>query len=55
MRIIAAGPFHNVVFWSLLIGAGWTGIGRIWSVVGYRDISAFGRVVVGVAEVFSIL
>jgi hypothetical protein len=43
------------VFWSLLIGAGWAGVGRIWSVVGYRDISSFGKVVVGVAEVIFIL
>ncbi|KAJ7489474.1 hypothetical protein FB451DRAFT_1225027 [Mycena latifolia] len=47
-RIIAAGPFHNLVFWGLLLLVGRVGIGDFFARVMYRDVSDVGRVVVGI-------
>jgi S2P endopeptidase len=53
LRIIAAGPFHNLILWCLLALVGYAGIGRaLWS-VSYRNVSTMGRVVVSVEPVSS--
>lgn len=52
LRIIAAGPFHNLVFWLILIGGAWAGLGRVWwTIIGYEDIRQLGRIVVQVDKV----
>jgi S2P endopeptidase len=46
LRIVAAGPFHNLVFWCVLVSAAKLGIGwAFWSML-YRDISSLGIVVI---------
>ncbi|GJE92322.1 hypothetical protein PsYK624_084760 [Phanerochaete sordida] len=51
LRIIAAGAFHNIVLWLALASASQLGLGAaLWSCVGYRDVGAYGRVVVAVEE-----
>lgn len=50
-RIISAGPFHNLVFWVLLMLVQSSGIGGVLWSIGYKDISQIGRVVVGVDTV----
>ncbi|KAG5645952.1 hypothetical protein DXG03_004744 [Asterophora parasitica] len=47
-RIIAAGPFHNIVLWVLLVSLSYTPFARIFWSLGYRDVSATGQIVVGV-------
>ncbi|KAJ7472234.1 hypothetical protein B0H11DRAFT_1347004 [Mycena galericulata] len=47
-RIIAAGPFHNLVFWCLLLLVDRLGIGDLLTHTMYRDVSDVGRVVVGI-------
>ncbi|KAJ6567754.1 hypothetical protein DFH09DRAFT_1034204 [Mycena vulgaris] len=49
-RIIAAGPFHNLVFWCLLFLVGRAGMGDFLTRMVYRDVSDLGRVVVGIDE-----
>ncbi|KAI0755061.1 peptidase family M50-domain-containing protein [Daedaleopsis nitida] len=50
-RIISAGAFHNLALWVVLAGAASVHISDyVWPVLGYRDVSAYGRVVVGVDE-----
>jgi hypothetical protein len=52
LRIISAGPFHNIILWVLLITAGRLGLGNVLgSVAGYGDISALGRIVINVDPV----
>jgi S2P endopeptidase len=46
MRIIAAGPYHNFVFWVLIFGLGWTGVERWLAMVGYMDVTVLGKGVV---------
>lgn len=54
-RIVAAGPFHNLVAWCFWIGVGWVvnngGGGVLLPVLGYRDVGGIGRVVLSVDEV----
>ncbi|KAJ7182585.1 hypothetical protein C8R43DRAFT_7552, partial [Mycena crocata] len=47
-RIIAAGPFHNLVFWFLLVLVNQVGTGDFLARTLYRDVSDIGRVVVGI-------
>ncbi|KAJ6467002.1 hypothetical protein C8R45DRAFT_910136 [Mycena sanguinolenta] len=47
-RIIAAGPFHNLIFWSLLVLVDRTRTGNFLSHTTYREVSDAGRVVVGI-------
>ncbi|KAJ6551501.1 hypothetical protein B0H19DRAFT_1157941 [Mycena capillaripes] len=47
-RIIAAGPFHNLVFWCLLLFLDRIGTGDFLTRTMYRDVSDLGRVVVGI-------
>lgn len=51
LRILAAGCFHNLVFWCLLYLVTWTKIGSIFSGLMFEDISGLGRVVVEVDSV----
>ncbi|KAJ7198766.1 hypothetical protein GGX14DRAFT_699937 [Mycena pura] len=44
-QIIAAGPFHNLVFWALLLLVDHLGTGDLLMRLLYRDISDLGRVV----------
>ncbi|KAJ7254704.1 hypothetical protein B0H12DRAFT_1114912 [Mycena haematopus] len=46
-RIIAAGPFHNLVFWFLLFLVDRAGTGDFLTHTLYREVSDIGRVVVG--------
>lgn len=51
-RLISAGAFHNLVFWLTLGFAARLGTSAlVWPVLGYRDVSQYGRVVVGVDDV----
>ena len=51
-RIISAGAFHNLVFFVLLSALAATHISDfVWPILGYRDVSAYGRVVVRVDDV----
>ncbi|KAF7303743.1 Histone acetyltransferase [Mycena indigotica] len=43
-RIIAAGPFHNLVFWTVLLTVDWLGLANSFN----RDVSDIGRVVVNI-------
>ncbi|KAF7368996.1 Histone acetyltransferase [Mycena venus] len=47
-RIIAAGPFHNLMFWFLLVLVDRAGTGGFLTHAIYRDVSDVGRVVVGI-------
>ncbi|KAJ7768389.1 hypothetical protein B0H16DRAFT_1673554 [Mycena metata] len=47
-RIIAAGPFHNLVLWGLLFFVDRTGTGGFLTRTMYRDVSGVGRVVVAI-------
>ncbi|KAJ7602419.1 hypothetical protein FB45DRAFT_966468 [Roridomyces roridus] len=47
-RIIAAGPFHNLVFWGILLLVDRLGIGTALTRLLYQDVSHIGRVVVGI-------
>ncbi|THU98578.1 hypothetical protein K435DRAFT_856446 [Dendrothele bispora CBS 962.96] len=57
-RIIAAGPWHNFVFWLLLLSTariikivdGATGLGSVVIATAWKDISGLGRIVVDVDE-----
>ncbi|KAI1787204.1 hypothetical protein LXA43DRAFT_975386 [Ganoderma leucocontextum] len=51
VRIISAGAFHNLFFWLLLAAATWASISEVaWPLLGYQDVSAYGRVVVHIDE-----
>ncbi|EIW76063.1 hypothetical protein CONPUDRAFT_147066 [Coniophora puteana RWD-64-598 SS2] len=51
LRIIGAGCCHNLAFWATLMLAAWSGVGHVfWSIVGYKDVSSVGRVVVSIEE-----
>lgn len=51
-RIIAAGPFHNLVFWCILVLFGRVGAGSLaWSVIGYDNVGVSGKVVLDVDAV----
>ena len=51
LRIVAAGAFHNLLFWLVLQSLAWSQLSSaIWSLV-YRDTLSFGRVVVDVDTV----
>jgi len=49
LRIVAAGPFHNLLLWLLLAFISWAGVGRsLFSLAGYQDTSNYGLVIVAV-------
>ncbi|KAI5117126.1 hypothetical protein M0805_007973 [Coniferiporia weirii] len=50
MRIVAAGAWHNLLLWGALYLATFAGAGRLWRVVGWRDVREMGLVVLGVEE-----
>ncbi|KAK0482486.1 hypothetical protein IW261DRAFT_1396585 [Armillaria novae-zelandiae] len=48
-RITAAGPWHNAVFWVVLIFLGWLRLSYyVLTLIAYEDISGLGRVVLDV-------
>ncbi|KAK0228990.1 hypothetical protein IW262DRAFT_1265153 [Armillaria fumosa] len=48
-RIIAAGPWHNAVFWVVLVFLGWLRLSYYGlTLFAYEDISGLGRVVLDV-------
>ncbi|TFK37045.1 peptidase family M50-domain-containing protein [Crucibulum laeve] len=47
-RMVAAGPWHNLVFWGVLLFFGWVVGDKGWGLVGYQDVSGLGKVVVRV-------
>ncbi|KAF9447627.1 hypothetical protein P691DRAFT_776009 [Macrolepiota fuliginosa MF-IS2] len=49
-RVIAAGPFHNLLFWCFWALAGYLGSGVFFALLGYKDVSSIGRVVLNVDE-----
>jgi len=53
MRLVAAGAWHNLVFWGVLLFFAWAcqGWSGGWGYVGYEDMSGEGRVVLGFDEV----
>ncbi|KIM76861.1 hypothetical protein PILCRDRAFT_825840 [Piloderma croceum F 1598] len=52
MRLVAAGAWHNLVFWGVLLFFTWAcqGWSGGWGYVGYKDMSGKGRVVLGFDE-----
>ncbi|CAA7262563.1 unnamed protein product [Cyclocybe aegerita] len=52
-RLIAAGPFHNILLWAFLLLLARSGLLPLLcgALSGYRDVAGVGRVVVSVAEV----
>ncbi|KAI9068996.1 hypothetical protein FKP32DRAFT_1671751 [Trametes sanguinea] len=51
IRLISAGAFHNLAFWLVLGLAAWLRTSVIvWPMLGYRDVSQYGRAVVDVDE-----
>lgn len=58
-RVIAAGPWHNFVLWTVLVVLGrsavfvedTTGLGSALVSIGWKDISKEGRVVIGLDDV----
>jgi S2P endopeptidase len=50
-RITAAGPFHNLLFWCFCFLASYFGSGLFCALLGYKDISSLGRVVLKVEDV----
>jgi S2P endopeptidase len=50
MRLVAAGAWHNLVFWGLLLFFAWVCQGWIWG-WGFEDMSGEGKVVLGFDEV----
>lgn len=52
MRIISAGAFHNLVLWLFLAAVATARLSEaVWPLLGYRDVRAYGRVVLRVDEV----
>src|SRR6266545_877994 len=48
-RVTAAGPFHNLVFWCLILGFSRLGIAQVATFIsGYKNMSSLGKVVVDV-------
>ncbi|RPD79477.1 hypothetical protein L226DRAFT_455383 [Lentinus tigrinus ALCF2SS1-7] len=51
LRVITAGAFHNLLFWLALLAFSSTHLSTTFcSLLGYGDVSRYGRVVVGVDE-----
>jgi S2P endopeptidase len=52
LRIIAAGAWHNLLLYGICSVAAWLDIyDVIYPLLGYRDVSSVGLVVVGLEEV----
>ncbi|KAI0700664.1 hypothetical protein C8T65DRAFT_709626 [Cerioporus squamosus] len=51
LRLISAGAFHNLLFWLALAAFSSARLSSIlWPLLGYSDVSRYGRVVLGVEE-----
>ena len=51
LRIIAAGPFHNILLWCILLTVKQMGLGSVIWTIGYRNLGPIGRIVVRVDHV----
>ena len=51
LRIIAAGPFHNILLWCILLTVKQTGLGSVIWTVGYRNLGPIGKIVLRVDHV----
>jgi S2P endopeptidase len=52
LRVIAAGAFHNIVCYGILLAWTWLGIGVVLlPVFGYDDVSKLGVVVLDIEQV----
>ncbi|KAI0368501.1 hypothetical protein BV20DRAFT_1022387 [Pilatotrama ljubarskyi] len=50
-RLISAGAFHNLLFWLALGAAAWLPTSELaWPLLGYRDVSQYGRAVLAVDQ-----
>jgi S2P endopeptidase len=48
IRIIAAGPYHNLVAWLVFYALSYLGLGTALLSLSYRNVSAIGRVIISV-------
>ncbi|KAF9219284.1 hypothetical protein BS17DRAFT_717951 [Gyrodon lividus] len=48
MRVVAGGCFHNFAFLWLLHLAAWSGIGSVLASLLFHDVSALGRIIIGI-------
>ena len=53
--IVSAGPFHNLVFWVLLLLLTKTNLDRFFWHFAYQDVTHLGRVVIQVKQVGTVL
>ena len=53
--IVSAGPFHNLVFWALLLLLMKTNLDRFFWQFAYQDVAHLGRVVIHVKQVRTVL
>jgi S2P endopeptidase len=54
LRVIAAGAFHNLLFYVLLFGMSWIGLGAaLLALGGFKDVSSVGLAVNAVEEVWA--
>ena len=51
LRVAAAGAWHNLIFWAIILAAASLGIGKLFLSGLWKDVSHFGNVVVDVDEV----
>lgn len=51
LRIIAAGAWHNLVLCAMIWSASFFGAGKLWTRVGWKDVSDIGVVVLRVEPV----
>ena len=52
LRIVTAGAFHNLLFWLTLVASASTHLHvTLFSLLGYGNVSKYGRVVVDVDQV----
>jgi S2P endopeptidase len=52
LRVIAAGSFHNLLFYAILSGLAWSGVNSAFvALLGYSDVGGLGLVVARIEEV----
>ncbi|TDL22534.1 hypothetical protein BD410DRAFT_788348 [Rickenella mellea] len=50
LRIISAGAWHNLIFWSIIYIASLAGVSHVWEFIGWIDVSDRGIVVLSVDQ-----
>lgn len=50
LRIVSAGAFHNLTYFAILLALGHV-FPSLWPLLGYEDVSGYGRVVLSVDDV----